>query len=158
MKIASAIAAVATLASTPATAQGAGADDARGELLYSTYCIGCHTTQMHWREQKLATDWGTLRAQVGRWQRNAAPGLSDDDVVAIARYLNRLYYRFPESGAAQAAWPDASTAERAAAANQPGGGLARLGSAFSSGPTISIGSGNTIVVFLSAPITVSVSR
>ncbi len=36
--------------------------------------------------------------------------------------------------------------------------LLRVGSAFRSGAMISIGSGNTIVVFLSAPITVSVSR
>jgi len=39
-----------------------------------------------------------------------------------------------------------------------GGVLSRVGSAFRSGAIMSIGSGNTMVVFLSAPITVSVSR
>ena len=23
----------------------------RGELLYTTHCVACHSTQMHWREQ-----------------------------------------------------------------------------------------------------------
>ena len=70
----------------------------RGELLYSTHCVGCHTTQVHWRDKKLATDWTGLRAQVFRWQSNTGLGWSDDDVVAVARYLNELYYRFPAPG------------------------------------------------------------
>ena len=40
----------------------------RGELLYTTHCGACHSTQMHWREKKLATTWDTLKAQVRRWQ------------------------------------------------------------------------------------------
>ncbi len=27
------------------------------ELLYSTHCITCHTTIVHWREKTLAADW-----------------------------------------------------------------------------------------------------
>ncbi len=67
----------------------------RGELLYSTHCVGCHSTQVHWRDKTLATDWRSLRAQVFRWQSNTGLGWSDDDVVAVARYLNDLYYRYP---------------------------------------------------------------
>ena len=67
----------------------------RGELLYTAHCISCHTTQMHWREKKLATDWRSLRYQVSRWQQNVAPGLAEEDITAIARYLNSLYYHFP---------------------------------------------------------------
>ena len=40
----------------------------RGELLYSTHCIACHTEQVHWREKKLVTDWPSLVAEVNRWQ------------------------------------------------------------------------------------------
>jgi cytochrome c553 len=69
--------------------------DSRGELLYSTHCVGCHTTQVHWRDNKLATDWTTLRAQVRRWESNIGMNWSDDDIVAVARYLNEHYYRFP---------------------------------------------------------------
>jgi mono/diheme cytochrome c family protein len=69
--------------------------DSRGELLYRTYCIGCHTTQVHWRGKALASDWAGLVAQVERWQRNAKLGWSGADVDAVARYLNAAYYRFP---------------------------------------------------------------
>ncbi|HEX5865047.1 MAG TPA: hypothetical protein VF014_12475, partial [Casimicrobiaceae bacterium] len=71
-----------------------GTAEPRGALLYSTYCVGCHTTQVHWREKKLATDWTSLKAQVNRWQSNTGLGLSEDDVAAIARHLNDLYYHF----------------------------------------------------------------
>ena len=70
----------------------------RGELLYSTHCIGCHTTQVHWRDHRLATDWASLRVQVLRWQGNTGLAWSDDDVLAVTRYLNDLYYRFPAPG------------------------------------------------------------
>ena len=70
----------------------------RGELLYSTHCVGCHSTEVHWRDKTLATDWPSLKAQVFRWQSNTGLGWSDNDVVAVARYLNDLYYRFPAPG------------------------------------------------------------
>jgi mono/diheme cytochrome c family protein len=90
-----------TLAAALVAGQSSQVGDPHGELLYSTYCIGCHTTQMHWREKKLATDWGTLRYQVRRWQENVAPGLAEEDSSAIARYLNNLYYHFPAPDAGQ---------------------------------------------------------
>jgi mono/diheme cytochrome c family protein len=80
-------------ASATAFAQ-AGAAATRGELLYSTHCIACHTTQVHWRDQKLARDWATLSQQVRRWAGNAGLGWSDEEVVDVARYLNATYYRF----------------------------------------------------------------
>jgi mono/diheme cytochrome c family protein len=77
-----------------AFAQAPGADS-RGELLYTTHCTGCHTTQVHWRERKLAQDYVTLLAQVARWQENANLRWSGEDVAAVARYLNERFYRFP---------------------------------------------------------------
>lgn len=68
---------------------------ARAELLYSTYCIACHDTQVHWRDKKLSTDWMSLRAEVNRWQETSALGWDKDDIVAVARYLNRLHYHYP---------------------------------------------------------------
>ncbi len=69
--------------------------NSRGELLYSTHCGGCHTTQVHWRDKKLAIDWPSLRAQVLRWESNIGMNWNDEDIVAVARYLNERYYRFP---------------------------------------------------------------
>ena len=66
----------------------------RGELLYNTHCIACHTTEVHWRDQKLATDWASLVHQVRRWADNTGLAWSDEEVADVARYLNATYYRF----------------------------------------------------------------
>lgn len=67
----------------------------RGELLYTTHCIACHRTQMHWRDNRLAVDWPTLLAQVRRFEGVARLGWSDEDVQDVARHLNETIYRFP---------------------------------------------------------------
>ena len=69
----------------------------RGELLYSAHCIACHSSQVHWRAKKLATDWPNLQAEVRRWQKLAQLGWGDDDVAEVARYLNARYYRYPSA-------------------------------------------------------------
>ena len=69
----------------------------RGELLYTTHCVACHTTQMHWREQRLATNWDILKALVQRWQSRARLAWSDDDVLEVARHLNDTIYRYPQT-------------------------------------------------------------
>lgn len=71
----------------------------RGQLLYSTHCIECHTVQMHWRSQRLARDWESLRAQVVRWQSTARLQWSEADIDAVSRHLNDTVYRFPRSQA-----------------------------------------------------------
>jgi mono/diheme cytochrome c family protein len=71
-------------------------DAQRGELLYSTHCIACHSTQLHWRDRKLASNWASLKAEVERWQKTSGLGWREEDVTDVARYLNTLYYRFPE--------------------------------------------------------------
>jgi mono/diheme cytochrome c family protein len=68
----------------------------RGELLYTTHCIACHTTKLHWRDEKLAKDWASLNSQVRRWQKNSELKWSDDDIAEVARYLNANYYHFSE--------------------------------------------------------------
>ena len=69
----------------------------RGQLLYSTHCIACHTTEMHWRDKKAATDWPSLRFQVRRWQGNAGLGWSEADILEVTRYLNESIYRYPQT-------------------------------------------------------------
>jgi mono/diheme cytochrome c family protein len=83
---------VLLLAASAAQAQA----PSRGELLYTTHCGGCHSTQMHWRENKLATTWDTLKAQVQRWQGVAKLGWSQADIDDVTRYLNDTIYRYPE--------------------------------------------------------------
>lgn len=83
--------AAASVSAPPAAAPA----PSRGELLYNTHCLGCHTSQMHWRERTLVRTWHALRVQVDRWQRAAGLGWSGDDVDAVARYLNQTIYGFP---------------------------------------------------------------
>ena len=69
----------------------------RGELLYTTHCHECHTTQMHWRDDRRALDWDGLKAQVRRWQGNNGLEWSDADIAEVARYLNDAIYRYPQT-------------------------------------------------------------
>jgi mono/diheme cytochrome c family protein len=78
----------------PAALAQSAAPSARGELLYSTHCIACHSREIHWRQKKLATDWASLEAQVRRWAGNAGLGWSDEEIADVARYLNAVDYRF----------------------------------------------------------------
>ena len=68
----------------------------RGELLYSTHCVACHTTQMHWRNDKKTVDWDSLKFQVRRWQGNAGLVWNDADITEVSRYLNETIYHYPQ--------------------------------------------------------------
>jgi mono/diheme cytochrome c family protein len=73
-------------------------DESRGRLLYTTHCIACHNTQVHWRNKRVVTDWATLQAQVRLWQRQSGLAWSDADIVEVARHLNALHYNFETGG------------------------------------------------------------
>jgi len=70
-------------------------DATRGELLYSTHCLACHDTQVHWREKKLATDWASLQSEVRRWALLSKLEWSEYDIEVVTGYLNDLHYRYP---------------------------------------------------------------
>jgi mono/diheme cytochrome c family protein len=80
-------------AALPALAQS------RGELLYTTHCVACHTTQMHWRNNRLASDWAGLTLQVQRWQGAASLAWSERDVLDVSNYLNDTIYHFQKTAA-----------------------------------------------------------
>jgi hypothetical protein len=83
----------------PALAHGQGfargtQSESRGELLYSTHCNSCHTSQVHWREQNLATDWKSLVAQVRRWQNISGLSWNEEEITGVANYLNAVFYKY----------------------------------------------------------------
>jgi len=94
------ILAVTILAAAPLLAQSPPAPS-RGAMLYETHCIACHSKQIHWRDDKLATDWSSLSRQVRRWQANSGLHWSDEEIDEVTRYLNTTIYRFPEQAAKQ---------------------------------------------------------
>jgi hypothetical protein len=69
----------------------------RGELLYTTHCIGCHDTQIHWRDQRRATDLASLKNQVRLWQGRNMLQWGEDDINEVTRYLSERIYRFGDS-------------------------------------------------------------
>ena len=92
-----ALALAAACTTSPAGAPGAasGPNVERGRLLYEASCNACHTTQPHWRSQRLAKSWPDLLAQVDRWQRVAGAQWTADDVRDVAIYLNEQFYHLP---------------------------------------------------------------
>jgi hypothetical protein len=91
----------------------------RGEMLYSTHCIACHTTQVHWRDGRAATDWNGLVAQVRKWQGAISLSWNEQDVLEVARYLNDTYYHFEPVGRVPAAWTDIGAMPRSARRVRP---------------------------------------
>ena len=89
------LAAVLLQAALPLYAQ-APPPASRGELLYMTHCIACHTKQVHWRDGRVVTDPSSLTAQVARWQKNTGLDWSSEEIQDVARYLNATVYRFPD--------------------------------------------------------------
>lgn len=66
-------------------------DAVRGELLYTTHCIACHSDQIHWPNKKLVTDRKSLRSEIDRWQVVSGLLWNNEDIADVARYLNALY-------------------------------------------------------------------
>ncbi|MBE7940460.1 MULTISPECIES: cytochrome C [Ramlibacter] len=66
----------------------------RGQLLYDTRCIQCHSAQVHWRDRHLARDWPSLRQWVDRWQSQVGQQWSQEDVDEVTRHLNDSVYHF----------------------------------------------------------------
>ena len=86
----------AGLASGPAAAQATPVPG-RGELLYATHCIACHTEQLHWRDRRTASSWPRLKEEVRRWQAAARLGGSEADILDVARHLNETIYHLPQT-------------------------------------------------------------
>lgn len=70
-------------------------DASRGRLLYENACVACHTTQAHWRDKSIVTDWPSLVGQVTRWQAIARQSWNEDEIRDVAAYLNQRFYRLP---------------------------------------------------------------
>lgn len=104
------VAAACSLAAFTPPAPG----QSRGELLYDTNCQLCHSQVVHWRSNRLATDWGSLVAQVRRWQETGRLGWNDEDIRLVARYLNDIIYKFPESSDSLTSAPQSATTPGAA--------------------------------------------
>jgi len=88
-------AAFAAAAAASAFAQARpGPGPTRGQLLYNTHCIECHSVQIHWRDTHKAQDWGSLVKWVAYWQATLDLDWPRGDITAVARHLNENIYGF----------------------------------------------------------------
>jgi len=77
-------------------------NEALGQLLYSTHCNVCHTSQVHWRDQKKVTGWNSLVIQVRHWQDIAGLNWSEDEIMDVAHYLNDIFYAYKDTAQGKA--------------------------------------------------------
>ncbi|WP_295687555.1 cytochrome c [uncultured Nevskia sp.] len=68
-------------------------DMQRGQMLYETNCVSCHTTEAHWRENSIVGSWSDVLVQVERWQRNAGQNWGSPEINDVAAYLNVNFYK-----------------------------------------------------------------
>lgn len=92
--LAAALMAAAAAAAAQAPTPTPGAPE-RGRALYEIRCGACHERSVHQREARRATDFATLRAEVARWSATSGGDWRDEEVDAVAAWLNERYYRFP---------------------------------------------------------------
>lgn len=65
----------------------------RGQELYATQCLTCHTERLHEREKSKIRTLADLRAEVTRWSRETKQRFSAEDIEDVVRYLDLSHYR-----------------------------------------------------------------
>jgi mono/diheme cytochrome c family protein len=86
----------------PAFSLAANAGDAQaGEKLHQENCISCHVSMaggdgsgLYTRADRRVGSFDSLVTQVNRCNVNLGVGWFDDEVEAVAAYLNTQYYKF----------------------------------------------------------------
>lgn len=53
---------------------------------------------MHWRNNRQARDWDSLKSQVRLWQGNMGLQWGEADIAEVAAYLNDSVYKYPQTG------------------------------------------------------------
>lgn len=71
--------------------------NSRGRMLYENHCGACHSSEVHWRDKKLARDWDGLLLQVRMWQDNGKLNWNEADIRDVAQHLNATYYHLPSA-------------------------------------------------------------
>jgi len=71
------------------------ADIGRGQALYESRCVGCHTKSVHNPESRRATNFGGVLAMVSRWNDTLGGDWKAEEIEDVAVYLNQRYYKYP---------------------------------------------------------------
>jgi hypothetical protein len=71
-----------------------GANVEMGMDLHQTNCLSCHGTEAYTRSDRRVTSFPSLITRVNACNVNLGMGWFDDEVDAVARYLDENYYKF----------------------------------------------------------------
>lgn len=70
------------------------ADVEQGRALYEKNCVSCHDASVFTRADRRVKSFEGLVAQVQRCDTAIGLRWFEEDVMAVAEYLNRNYYKF----------------------------------------------------------------
>ncbi len=90
-----------TTSTSPATTEPDTAVLEQGKQLHNTNCVSCHDTSIYTRENRMIKRYESLKTQVQRCATNLNKPWFDDEVDAVADYLNKNYYLFKEEKSPQ---------------------------------------------------------
>jgi hypothetical protein len=68
----------------------------QGKKLHGDHCVRCHNTSVYTRKNRMIKSYESLKTQVQRCATNLDKPWFDDEVDAVAAYLNANYYLFKE--------------------------------------------------------------
>lgn len=83
-----------TVGATPAVKSATTPQGGRAELMYDTYCIGCHTSLAHQRGNHQARSSAEVAEYVQRWSSEQQLGWNEEDILEVTDFLVRRYYHF----------------------------------------------------------------
>lgn len=66
----------------------------RGMELYGNHCTVCHQSTVHIREKRKAKSLAQVEVWVRRWASVLKLGWDEEEVKAVAAYLNSRYYQY----------------------------------------------------------------
>lgn len=66
----------------------------RAMELYGNHCTGCHESTVHMREKRKAKSLAQVEVWVRRWASVLKLGWDEEEVKAVADYLNSRYYQY----------------------------------------------------------------
>lgn len=81
-------------ATSPAVTEPDAATLEQGKQLHNDNCISCHDTSVYTRENRMIKRYESLKTQVQRCATNLNKPWFDDEVNAVAAYLNVNFYQF----------------------------------------------------------------
>lgn len=68
-------------------------DIERGRLLYDNHCIVCHGRSVHARPARTPPTHAELRSIIEQWQQAEGLRWSEQEIVDVAAFLERVVYR-----------------------------------------------------------------